>query len=135
MKLLQALLYIGNGNKLTIYTNPIVHSLMDIIIFYLHNTVTHLDLYYSKTTQNSLSTFGTYSTVSSVILILPLLHFMIPPLSHMKLSYPLMGRKLVEIYWMMILPSHILLIQFQTHQPIINFQHKLIRMFLSKILM
>ena len=61
-----------------------------------------------------------------VNLILNPLHFVIQKWSHMKFSYLPLERKLVLIYLMMkISQSHISLIQYQIHQPVINFQHRL----------
>ena len=54
------------------------------------------------------------------------LHSLIQQFSHMKLSYPLLDRKLVLIYLAMnILQSLMSLIKFKTHQSVINFQHRL----------
>ena len=52
--------------------------------------------------------------------------FVIQQFSPMKLSYLPLERILVLIYWTMnILQSHISLIQYQIHQLVINFQHRL----------
>ena len=68
----------------------------------------------------------TSSNLFHVNLILNPLHYMIQQLSHIKLSYLPLERKSVLIYWMMkILQYHISLIQYQIHQPVFNFQHKL----------
>ena len=68
----------------------------------------------------------TSSTWFHVNLILNPLHFVIQKWSHMKFSYLPLERKLVLIYLMMkISQSHISLIQYQIHKPVINFQHRL----------
>ena len=72
----------------------------------------------------------TSSTGFHVNLNLHPLHFVIQHFSHIKLSYPSLEIKLVLIYWIMkILQSHILLIQYQIQQPVINFQHRINEMF------
>ena len=109
---------------------------MSIIIIYPHNTSKNPDIYYFRRTQKNLFVIIIYWTFSDVNLILHLIHFVMQPLLHMKFIYPLLGRKYVSIYWIMMpLPSHIFLMQLQTYQPVINFWHRIRRIFGSYLLM
>ena len=118
-----------------LYWNPyqpfVIHGshrgfFMSIIIVSPYNTSTLQFLYYSNKILKVLFTIQTSSTLYHVNLILHPLHFVIQQLSHMKLSYLPLERKLVLIYCMMkILPSLLSLIKYQIRQPVINFQQRL----------
>ena len=126
MQILQELFYTGNQINHLLFTEPIMFGLMNIILASPYKTNT-LQVHYSfRKIMKVILIIQTYLTWFHAKLILHPHHLVMRQLSHMKLSYLPVERKLVLIYWMMkILQYHISLIQSQIHQPVINFHHKL----------
>ena len=111
-------------------------SLMNITIVSTWKTSTPQVLCYFNNTLKVFFIIRTCLTWFHVNLILHPLHFVIQQFSHMKLSYLLLEIKLFLIYWMRkILQSLMSLIQYQLHHPVINFQHRLRKMFGSLLSM
>ena len=125
-KIIKDLLSTGYQTSLFISTDTIIIGLMDIIIISPWKKIALLVPYYFNNILKLFFINSTSSTWLHVNLILHPLHFVIQKLSRIKLSYLLMERKLVLIYWMMnILQSLISLIKWQNFHPVIKFQHKL----------
>ena len=112
MWILQDLFFNGNHTSLTVSTDPIMLSLMNIIIIFPQNTSTHTYHYSFNKILKIILKIWILLTWFRVNLILHLILFFIQKLLHMKLRYLLLGRNLVSIYWMMNnLQSLIILIQ------------------------
>ena len=108
------LLPTGNHTILPISTETIILGLMSIIFIFSQNKINFPALYSLNNIQKVLFTIRIFSSWFHMILILHLPYFVIKQWSRMKLTYLLLGRKLVPIYCMKnTLQSLILLVKFQ----------------------
>ena len=101
VQILQELLYTEIQTRHIIYTETIILGLMNITILSPYKTSTLPDIYYFNNILKLFFIIWIWSTWFHVNLILHSLYFAIQKLSNMKLSYLLLERKLVMIYWMM----------------------------------
>ena len=126
MQLIQELLSTGIITIVFLSKEPIMFGFMNKIIIYPYKTSTLSVIYSFKNTLKLFFIIQTSSTWFNVNLILHPLNSVIQKLSCMKLSYLLLVRELVLIYWMVnILQSLMSLIQSQIHQLATKFWHRL----------
>ena len=129
MQLLKDWFYTENQINLLLSIYPIMFGLISIILVSSYKTSTLQFIYCFGNILKVLFIIQTSATSFHVKLILNKLHLVIQQLSHMKLSYPLLEINLVLVYWMInILQSHISLIRYKIHHPVINFYHRLRKM-------
>ena len=129
MQLLQELLYTGKQINNLLFTDPIMFGLMNIILASPYKTITLQVPYYFGNILNFIFMIQNSSTLFHANFILHPLHLVMGKLSHMKLSYLPLERKLVLIYWMIkILQSITSLILSPIRQLVINFHHRLSKM-------
>ena len=109
---------------------------MNISIIALYKTSIIQVFYYLNKIMKLFFMIRTYSTLLHVKLILHPLNCVIEKLSHIKLSYILLGRKLGLIYWIMkVLQSLLSLMQSQIRNEVVNFQNMIRKMCWSFISM
>ena len=105
-----------NPDQPFLFKKLIMLGLINIIFVCPWKTITLQVLYCFNKILKLFFIICTCSTWSHVNLILHPLHFVVQKFSHMKLSYLILERKLILIYWMMkILKSLMSLIQSQNH--------------------
>ena len=126
MQQLQELFYTGNHINYLLFTEPIIFGLMNVIIASPQKTSTLQAPYSFGKILKVIFMIHTSSTWFHANLILHPLHLVMRQLSHLKLSYLPLERKLVLIYWIMkTLQLFTSLILPQIRQLVINFHHRL----------
>ena len=101
MQILPELFSTGSHTRLIISTDTIMIVLMNIILISPQKAITVPALYSFNNILIVLFFIKICSTLFHVKLILSPLHFLVPQLSQIKLSYLLLGIKVVSVYWMM----------------------------------
>ena len=126
MQLLQELFYTVKQINHLLFIELIMFGLMNIILASPYNTSTLQVTYSFVKIMKVVFIIQTSSTLFHANLILHPIHLVMKQLSHTKLSYLPLERKLVLVYWMTkILQSLTSLVLSQIRHLVINFHHRL----------